>query len=62
MLVGYNDMVKHKMPTIFKEIFNDITLNREQSRAHEEEVEISEAHTTENFDIKGTGPRDTNAH
>ena len=59
MLVGYNDMVKHKMTTIFKEIFNNITLNREQSRAHEEEVEISEAHTTENFDIKGTGPRDT---
>ena len=62
MLVGYNDMVKHKMTTIFKEIFNDITLDREQSRAHEEEVEISEANTTENFDIKGTGPRDTNAH
>ena len=59
MLVGYNDMVKHKMTTIFKEIFNDITLNREQSRAHEEEVEISEAHTTENLDIKGTGPRET---
>ena len=52
-------MVKYKMTTIFKEIFNDITLNREQSRAHEEEVEISETHTTENFDIKGTGPRDT---
>ena len=52
-------MIKHKMTTIFKEIFNDITLNREQSRAHEEEVEISEAHTTENFDVKGTGPWDT---
>ena len=61
MLVGDNDMGKHKMTTIFKEIFNDITLNREQSRAHEEEVEISETHTTENFDIKSTGPRDTYA-
>ena len=27
MLVGYNDMVKHQMTTIIKEIFNNITLN-----------------------------------
>ena len=59
IIIGYNDMVRHDMTTVFKELWRNITLDRELSRAHEEEVEISDTHVTENSNIKGTGPRDT---
>ncbi len=54
-------MVKHQMTTIFKEYSIKLHSIESNPGAHEEEVEISETHTTENFDIKSTGPRDTYA-
>ena len=61
IIIGYHDMVKHKMTTIFKEYSIKLHSIESNPGAHEEEVEISETHTTENFDIKSTGPRDTYA-
>ena len=61
MIIGYQDMLKHNLTTIFQEIFTS-PLNQEQNMAQSEiGNEMSETQMAENFEMDFARQRDQNA-